>query len=81
MATEKAHAGTQQRVVGDEEHEHSHEKLVHEQPPGRDGVISIRGMVVHLEKIREAEERVRRVPGVVGVENLLHLPGTPARRG
>jgi hypothetical protein len=28
--------------------------------------------------ISELEERVRKVQGVQGVENLLHVPGTPA---
>lgn len=43
------------------------------------GVVQIRGQVEHPEEILEIEGRVRRVPGVLDVENLLHLPGTPAK--
>jgi osmotically-inducible protein OsmY len=43
------------------------------------GVVQIRGQVEHPEEILAIEGRVRRVPGVLDVENLLHLPGTPAK--
>jgi osmotically-inducible protein OsmY len=42
------------------------------------GKIVIRGEVDRPELISELEERVRKVQGVQGVENLLHVPGTPA---
>lgn len=42
------------------------------------GVIQLRGEVNRAELIDELVERTRRVQGVRGVENLLHLPGTPA---
>lgn len=44
------------------------------------GIVQLRGQVKHPEEILEIEGRVRRIPGVVEVENLLHLPGTPAKR-
>jgi hypothetical protein len=43
-----------------------------------EGEVFLRGQVDRPELIRELEEAVRNVPGVQGVENLLHLPGTPA---
>jgi hypothetical protein len=43
-----------------------------------DGVVYLHGQVRQPEQINEIETRTRRVPEVVGVENLLHLPGTPA---
>jgi hypothetical protein len=43
-----------------------------------DGVVSLRGEVRTPEEIAELEARARRIPGVRDVENLLHLPGTPA---
>lgn len=43
------------------------------------GVVQLRGQVEHPEEILEIEGRVRRVAGVLDVENLLHLPGTPAK--
>jgi hypothetical protein len=43
-----------------------------------DGVVYLHGQVRQPEQIREIESRTRRVPEVVAVENLLHLPGTPA---
>jgi osmotically-inducible protein OsmY len=55
-----------------------------EVPKGRinvnaeNGKIVIRGEVDRPEMISELEERVRKVQGVQGVENLLHVPGTPA---
>jgi osmotically-inducible protein OsmY len=42
------------------------------------GKIVIRGEVDRPEMISELEERVRKVQGAQGVENLLHVPGTPA---
>lgn len=42
------------------------------------GVVVLRGEVDRPEQIRQMEQAVRRVPGVLGVENLLHLPHTPA---
>jgi osmotically-inducible protein OsmY len=55
-----------------------------EVPKGRinvnaeNGKIVIRGEVDRPEMISELEERVRKVQGVQGVENLLHVPGTQA---
>jgi hypothetical protein len=43
-----------------------------------DGVVWLRGEVKHPDDIRGLEERVRTIPEVRGVENLLHLPKTPA---
>jgi osmotically-inducible protein OsmY len=43
-----------------------------------EGVVYLRGQVRQPEQIKAIEARTRRVPEVVGVENLLHLPGTPA---
>ena len=43
-----------------------------------DGIIVLRGQVERPEQIRRLEKAVRKVDGVQGVENLLHLPGTPA---
>lgn len=45
-----------------------------------DGVVTLRGQVERLDIIEEIEARVRRVYGVRDVENLLHVPGTPAPR-
>ena len=42
------------------------------------GVIQLRGEIDRPELIEELVEKTRRVQGVRGVENLLHLPGTPA---
>jgi osmotically-inducible protein OsmY len=42
------------------------------------GVVFLRGQVDRSELVDTLEARVRRVPGVRGVENLLHLPGSPA---
>jgi hypothetical protein len=42
------------------------------------GVVSLRGEVQRPELIDELVERTRKVQGVRDVENLLHLPGTPA---
>jgi hypothetical protein len=43
-----------------------------------DGIVYLHGQVKQPAQIKEVEARTRRVPEVVGVENLLHLPGTPA---
>ena len=44
-----------------------------------DGVVTLRGEAPSAEMIGQLVERARRVQGVREVENLLHLPGTPAR--
>jgi osmotically-inducible protein OsmY len=41
------------------------------------GVVSLRGQVERPEVVDTLEGRVLKVPGVRGVENLLHTPGTP----
>jgi osmotically-inducible protein OsmY len=43
-----------------------------------DGVVVLRGVAESTDQIRTLEERVRDIDGVEDVENLLHLPGTPA---
>ena len=43
-----------------------------------DGVVYLRGEVGSTQLIDELEERVRKIQGVRGVENLLHLPGQQA---
>ena len=43
-----------------------------------EGKVFLRGQVDQPELIHDLEEAVRNVPGVRGVENLLHLPGQPA---
>jgi osmotically-inducible protein OsmY len=43
-----------------------------------DGVVELRGEVPRPELIDELVERTRSIPEVRDVENLLHLPGTPA---
>jgi BON domain len=43
-----------------------------------DGVVWLRGEVKRPQQIRSLEEKARSVPEVQGVENLLHLPKTPA---
>jgi hypothetical protein len=45
-----------------------------------DGRVVLRGVLDRPEQIRELEDRVRHVDGVVDVENLVHLVGTDARR-
>ena len=42
------------------------------------GVVTIRGQVENAFQIASVEKAVWKVPGVVGVENLLHVDGTPA---
>lgn len=44
-----------------------------------DGVVVLRGEVDHPEDVKDLETRVRKIPGVADVHNLLHLPGTPAQ--
>jgi osmotically-inducible protein OsmY len=43
-----------------------------------EGVVFLRGVVERSEDIRRLEAVARELTGVRGVENLLHLPGTPA---
>ena len=43
------------------------------------GVIQLRGTVERPELVLEIEGRARRIPGVLDVENLLHVAGTDAR--
>jgi osmotically-inducible protein OsmY len=43
-----------------------------------DGIVVLRGEVDSPERMSELARMVLRVPGVSGVENLLHLPGQPA---
>ena len=40
--------------------------------------VVLRGQVDNEDQIAEIERRVRRVVGVHGIENLMHLPGQPA---
>lgn len=42
------------------------------------GTVVLRGEVDRPEQMRHLEQAVRHIPGVCGVENLLHLPNTPA---
>jgi hypothetical protein len=44
------------------------------------GVVYLRGTAETPERISAIEDRTRQIAGVRAVENLLHLPGTPARR-
>jgi hypothetical protein len=43
-----------------------------------DGVVWLRGQVERPERIKRLEAQVASIPEVRGVENLLHLPKTPA---
>jgi hypothetical protein len=43
-----------------------------------DGVVWLRGEVKTPDLVRQLEAKAREVPEVKGVENLLHLPKTPA---
>lgn len=43
-----------------------------------EGVVYLRGEVKRPEDVKEFERAVRGIPEVRGVENLLHLPKTPA---
>ena len=42
------------------------------------GVVTVRGQVDNAYQIANVEKAVLKVPGVAGVENLLHVNGTPA---
>jgi osmotically-inducible protein OsmY len=42
------------------------------------GTVILRGEVDSFSESADLEERVRRIPGVRGVQNLLHPHGTPA---
>lgn len=44
-----------------------------------DGIVELRGEVKRPEEVADLETRARAVPEVRGVQNLLHLPKTPAR--
>jgi BON domain len=44
----------------------------------QNGVVQLRGEVPQPEMIRKLVEQARDIAGVRDVENLLHLPGTPA---
>jgi hypothetical protein len=43
-----------------------------------EGVITLRGEIADADTIAEIVAHVRKVQGVRGIENLLHLPGSPA---
>jgi len=43
-----------------------------------DGIVVLRGEVERPELIEELVEKTRKVQGVREVQNLMHLPGTPA---
>jgi hypothetical protein len=43
-----------------------------------EGVVFLRGVVERDEDVARVEEVAKQLTGVRGVENLLHLPGTPA---
>ncbi len=43
-----------------------------------DGVVRVRGQVEDRDQVDQVLGAIRDVPGVVSVESLLHLPGTPA---
>jgi hypothetical protein len=43
-----------------------------------DGVVQLRGEVKRPEQLKDLERQAREIPEVRGVENLLHLPKTPA---
>jgi hypothetical protein len=45
----------------------------------QDGVVQLRGEVPRPEMIDDLVEKARSIQGVREVENLLHLPGTPAQ--
>ena len=42
------------------------------------GVVTLRGELESEDLIRDLLERTRAIQGVLGVESLLHTPGTPA---
>ncbi|MFN2590968.1 MAG: BON domain-containing protein [Actinomycetota bacterium] len=43
-----------------------------------DGVVTLRGQLKRPDEIRNAESVVAAIPGVAGVQNLLHAPGQTA---
>jgi BON domain len=43
-----------------------------------DGVVFLRGQVKHPDDVKRLEAQAQAIPEVKGVENLLHLPKTPA---
>jgi osmotically-inducible protein OsmY len=45
----------------------------------QDGVVQLRGEVPRPEMIEELVDKARSIQGVRDVENLLHLPGSPAQ--
>jgi osmotically-inducible protein OsmY len=45
----------------------------------QNGVVALRGEVQTAEQMRSLVDQTRRVQGVQSVENLPHLPGSPAR--
>jgi hypothetical protein len=42
-----------------------------------EGIVFLRGVAEHEEEIARIRAVTERIPGVRGVENLLHTPGTP----
>ena len=44
----------------------------------QEGVVQLRGEVPNPDMLNDLVEKTRKVQGVRDVENLLHLPGTPA---
>jgi osmotically-inducible protein OsmY len=44
-----------------------------------DAVVTLRGQMKRPDEIKAAEATVAAIPGVLGVENLLHVPGQPAK--
>lgn len=42
------------------------------------GIVVLRGQLEDPEQIRRLEKAVGKIDGVLAIENLLHLPGTPA---
>ena len=43
-----------------------------------DGVVELRGEADRPEMVRDLEEQVRNIPGVLDVRNMLHVPEAPA---
>jgi osmotically-inducible protein OsmY len=43
------------------------------------GTVVLRGQVENPDEINAIERKVREIPGVANVENLLHLPDAPAQ--
>jgi osmotically-inducible protein OsmY len=44
----------------------------------RSGVVVLNGELGDESEIKRVEGAVRKVQGVIGVENFMHLPGTPS---